>query len=111
MPPAEACTHRSPPRAPLVDDGRPRWDVADIFRLYGDTYRQSHPVSPAQHKVIDALLACRTATLGGYTERCAQCGFERSAYRSCRNRHCPKCQSLPTAQWLEARTADLLPVP
>jgi hypothetical protein len=58
---------------------RPRWEVADVFRLYGDTYRQTQDVSVAQQKVIDAIIACRTAQLGGHTERCPQCGFERYA--------------------------------
>ena len=60
-------------------DDRPRWEVADIFRLYGDTYRQRYGVSTAQQKGIDALMACRTAQLGGHAERCPQCGFERYA--------------------------------
>jgi len=68
------------------------WEVADIVRLYGDSYRQQYPVSPAQQQVLEALVACRTAQLGGHEERCRQCGFTRYAYNSCRNRHCPKCQ-------------------
>jgi transposase-like zinc-binding protein len=60
-------------------DDRPRWDVADIFRLSGDTYRQTSGVSAAQQQVIDAIIACRTAQLGGHAERCPQCGFERFA--------------------------------
>lgn len=58
---------------------RPQWEVADIFRLSGDTSRQTHEVSAAQHKVIDAIIACRTAQLGGPAERCPECGFERYA--------------------------------
>lgn len=88
-----------------------RWEVADIFRLYGETYRQTQPVSAAQDKVIEAIMACRTARLGGHAEQCPQCGFERYAYNSCRNRHCPKCQTVTKAQWVEARRADLLPTP
>ena len=108
MPAIEGCPHRgdSQPGA-----ARPSWEVADIFRLYGDTYRQTHAVSAAQQKVIDAILACRTAQLGGHAERCPQCGFERYAYSSCRNRHCPKCQTWATAQWVEAQRAELLPTP
>jgi Putative transposase/Transposase zinc-binding domain len=89
----------------------PRWEVADVVRLYGATYLQTHPVSPTQQKVLEAIAACRTAQLGGHAEQCPQCGFERYAYHSCRNRHCPKCQTLPTAQWVEERQAELLPVP
>jgi hypothetical protein len=65
----------------------------------------------SQHRVLNAIQRCRTAALGGHREWCAQCGFERYAYNSCRNRHCPKCQTLVKAQWLEARQAELLPVP
>src|SRR5688572_14548324 len=56
-------------------------------------------------------MACRTAQLGGHAEQCPQCGFERYAYNSCRNRHCPKCQTGTTANWVEARRAELLPTP
>lgn len=57
-----------------------------------------------------AITACRTPALGGHVERCGSCAFERRAYNSCRNRHCPKCQALAKARWLQARTAELLPV-
>ena len=74
MPATGGCPHRgdSPSGAE-----RPSWEVADIFRLYGDTSRQTPTVSAAQQKVIDAILACRAAQLGGHAERCPQCGFER----------------------------------
>jgi len=108
MPASSACAH---PEHRSPEPERPRWEIADIIRLYGDTYRQTHRVSPAQHKVLDALVACRTAQLGGHAEYCPQCGFARYAYSSCRNRHCPKCQTLTKARWLEDRTAELLPVP
>jgi len=81
------------------------------LRLYGDSYRQTHPVSAAQDKVIDAIVACRTAQLGGHAELSPQCGFERYAYNSCRNRHGPKCQIVTKANWVEARRAELLPTP
>ena len=89
---------------------KPRWEVADVLRLHGEDYRRSHPL-PLQHlKIMRALSACRTPALGGHLERCGSCGFERPAYNSCRNRHCPKCQSLAKARWLQARSAELLPV-
>jgi hypothetical protein len=66
-------------------------------------------VSPAQQRIIDDLIACRTARLGGHLDFCEQCGFERPAYNSCRNRHCPKCQTVTKAKWVEARRAELLP--
>ena len=89
----------------------PQWEVADIFRLYGETYRRAHPVPPSHQQVMRDLEACRTAQLGGHAERCLTCGFERYAYNSCRNRHCPKCQTFTQVQWVENRKAELLPVP
>ncbi len=89
-----------------------RWELADVLNLYGQAYRQSHPHLPPAHlKVMRAIQACRTARLGGHVERCDQCGFTRNAYNSCRNRHCPKCQSVAKAQWLKDRNTELLPVP
>lgn len=102
-----AHTHGAPQ---LRGRARPRWEVADVLRLYGDAYLHSHPQPPLHLKIMRAISACRTSVLGGHVERCGDCGFERNAYNSCRNRHCPKCQSLVKAQWLEARTAELLPV-
>jgi hypothetical protein len=60
---------------------------------------------------MGAIVACRTAELGGHVEACDNCGVARVAYNSCRNRHCPKCQGAARAQWLAARQAELLPVP
>lgn len=82
-----------------------------MVRRYGDAYRRTHPVPAAHRRVLTDLARCRTAALGGHLERCSACGFERPAYDSCRNRHCPKCQSLTKAKWLAARRAELLPVP
>jgi hypothetical protein len=87
---------------------RPRLEVADLFRRYGETYRRTHRVSPAQRRVMTAIETCRSAALGGHVEQCDACGHQRIAYNSCRNRHCPKCQSLARAQWVEARHAELL---
>jgi predicted Zn-ribbon and HTH transcriptional regulator len=89
---------------------RPRHEVADVFRVYGEAYRHTHRLPPSALRVMHAIETCRTAPLGGHLERCTDCGFERPAYNSCRNRHCPKCQSLAKAQWLAARQAELLPV-
>ena len=90
---------------------RPLLEVADIFRQYGAAFRATHSLSPEQRRVMRAIEQCRTNALGGHVDRCDACGFQRVSYNSCRNRHCPKCQSLAKAQWLEARLADLLPVP
>jgi predicted RNA-binding Zn-ribbon protein involved in translation (DUF1610 family) len=84
--------------------------VADVVRLYGDAYRHSHPVPAGSMRVLRDIERCRTAALGGHVERCGACGFERPAYDSCRNRHCPKCQSLAKARWLSDRREELLPV-
>ncbi len=96
--------------AGLTSRSRPRWEVADVLRLHGQDYRRSHPPPLSHLKIMRAITACRTPALGGHVERCGNCAFERYAYNSCRNRHCPKCQALAKARWLEARTAELLPV-
>jgi len=85
--------------------------VADIFRRYGEAYRQQHDgsLSTAQRRVMTAIEVCRTAALGGHLERCDCCNHERPCYDSCGDRHCPKCQSLARAAWVEKRTAEVLP--
>ena len=86
-------------------------EVADIFRRYGQEFRQNNYLSPEQFKIMRLIEMCRTAELGGHVETCDQCGFEQNAYNSCRNRHCPKCQTLVKEQWLNDRKAELLPCP
>lgn len=92
---------------------RPNLEVADIFRRYRETYLQEHgaSLSVAQRRVISDIEVCRTAALGGHLEQCDACGHQRICYNSCRNRHCPKCQSLARADWLEDRLAELLDTP
>ena len=92
--------------------GRPALEVADIFRAHGPAWRdaQRAHLSLAQLKVMSAITQCRTAALGGHVLRCDGCGVEQISYNSCRNRHCPKCQSSAAKRWLDARQADLLPV-
>ena len=89
---------------------RPKLEVADIFRRYGATYRERHgaSMSTAHRRVMSAIELCRTAALGGHLERCDRCGYERNAFHSCRDRHCPKCQCLARAQWIEDRQSELL---
>ncbi len=89
---------------------RPTLEVADIFRRYGNAYRAEAglSLSTAQRRVMTAIETCRTAVLGGHLEQCDTCGQQRHAYHSCRNRHCPKCQSLARAAWVEQRTAEWL---
>ena len=79
--------------------------------IVGNRGHTSHRLSSTQAKVVHAIRSCRTAALGGHYQWCAPCGFRRYAYHSCRNRHCPKCQALAKAQWLELRRRELLPAP
>ena len=92
---------------------RPAFELADVFRRHGETYEQANAghLGRVERRVIGAIVACRTALLGGHVERCDDCGLSRIAYNSCRNRHCPKCQGAARAEWLAAREAELLPVP
>jgi hypothetical protein len=85
-------------------------ELASIFARFGAAYRQSHSLPREHLRTLRAIELCRTAALGGHVEQCCQCSFTRIAYNSCRNRHCPKCQSLDRAEWVAARQADLLPV-
>jgi len=93
--------------------GRFGLEVADVFRRYGKAFLQLHgaSLSGAQHRVMTAIELCRTAALGGHVEQCNHCDHQRVAYNSCRDRHCPKCQSLARAEWLEKRESELLNVP
>jgi Putative transposase/Transposase zinc-binding domain len=90
---------------------RPALEVGDILRGHGPAYAARHPVSAAQAQVLRRLAACRTAALGGHVDTCGGCGFTRTSYNSCRDRHCPKCQAAKRAAWLEARLERLLPIP
>ena len=88
-------------------------EVADVFRHFGPAFRDQHgtSLSAARRRAMLAIESCRTAALGGHVEQCRDCGHQRVAYNSCRNRNCPKCQGLARAQWLEDRQAELLEVP
>jgi hypothetical protein len=92
---------------------RPKLEVADVFRRFGAGWRAANEahINLAQRRVMTAIETCRTAALGGHVERCEDCAHTRIAYNSCRNRHCPKCQWRAAEAWLEARKAELLPVP
>ena len=85
-------------------------EVAEIFRQYGPAYRESHRLSRDQWRVMRAIEVCRTALLGGHKDQCDHCGHVEISYNSCRNRHCPKCQTLRKEKWIEARREDLLPI-
>ena len=105
MPPSQRCKHR-------LSGSGPSLEVADIFRDHGAAWRAANAghISLNQFKVMSAIERCRTAALGGHVARCADCAHEHVAYNSCRNRHCPKCQSGAAKTWLAAREAELLPV-
>jgi len=90
---------------------RPQLEVADIFRVHGAAYREARRVSAADEAVMRHIASCRTRALGGHLDVCDACGPIRISYNSCRDRHCPKCQNLERARWLEARRDRLLPVP
>ena len=91
---------------------RPAVEVADIIREHGDAFRAKHGhwLTDGQRQALRDLAVCRTAALGGHIQRCGDCGHERPAYNSCRNRHCPKCQAASRAQWLQREAQLLLPV-
>src|SRR5713101_380979 len=99
------------PRGTAAAVARPRLELAEIVRHDVDDDRRTHRLTSVQHRALRAIAACRTATLGGHRETCDRCGTVRLAYNSCRNRHCPKCQTLTKERWLSARRADLLPIP
>src|SRR6266849_8767554 len=90
----------------------PALELADIFRIHGPAYIEAFgpSLSAGQKKALSDIAVCRTAALGGHVEQCDRCGHRTIAYCSCRNRHCPKCQSATRAAWLEQRAAELLPV-
>jgi hypothetical protein len=80
-----------------------------VFRAHGEAFRRSHRLSEEQLKVMRAIERCRTEALGGHLDVCDRCAHKRPAYNSCRNRHCPKCQGLAQAQWIEDRQQRILP--
>ena len=86
-------------------------EVADVFRRYGIEYRNNKALSTQQYKVMKRIELCRTAALGGHVEACDHCGHTQNAYNSCRDRHCPKCQTMVKEKWLNDRKAELLPCP
>jgi len=89
----------------------PRGGLAEVLRRHGPAYLAAHPLSAAKAKVWRAILACRTAALGGHVQTCQECGTTRLVYHSCRNRHCPRCQTRAKEAWLAARQREVLPVP
>jgi hypothetical protein len=86
-------------------------ELARIFARHGAAFGAAHRLAPVQYRAMRAIAACRTEALGGHLAQCDACGAQRYTYHSCRNRHCPKCQTLAKERWLAARRAELLPVP
>ena len=85
-------------------------ELQDIFNIHGHEYRANHNLSLVQHKAMNGITNCRTATLGGHVDTCQSCGYSKPSYNSCRNRHCPKCQSLAKEKWIEQQKYNLLNV-
>lgn len=85
-------------------------EVQDIFAAFGEEYRSHHKLPVSHLKAMSAIEHCRTAKLGGHVDICDECGAARISYNSCRNRHCPKCQTLTKERWIDARKSDLLNV-
>lgn len=90
--------------------GRPRFDIADIVRGHRAALEARQDLTTAQRRVLSAIARCRTIALGGHLDVCRSCGYQKPAYNSCRNRHCPKCQALAQERWIDARSERLLPV-
>jgi len=90
--------------------GAPRAERPELAQILTEHAGKLPHLSNDQARVVSALIACRTAVLGGHRQRCDHCGRENPVYNSCRNRHCPKCQSLDQALWVEAQVQDLLPI-
>ena len=88
----------------------PALELAGIFRQHGPAYRRAHALPWQQSRLMQAIENCRTPVLGGSVEWCPRCQHSHVRYRSCRNRHCPKCQGLARARWIHQRNAELLPV-
>ncbi|MCL2826989.1 MAG: IS91 family transposase [Eggerthellaceae bacterium] len=86
-------------------------ELQDVLASCWDGYAKAHGVSYAQDKAAHAIMSCRTAALGGHADVCDGCGHVRVSYNSCRNRHCPKCQSVRREQWVGSRVGDLLEAP
>lgn len=88
-----------------------RLELAQVLRAHGAAYLQAHPIAAVQRRAMAAIETCRTAALGGHARQCDRCGAIEVSYNSCRNRHCPKCQTLAKERWVAARAAELMPVP
>ena len=107
-----SCDQTCPCRSKSESESQqpPQYEVADIFNLYGDEYRNNNTLTTDQLNVMYAIEHCRTAEYGFHADICDNCGHIEKAYNSCRNRHCPKCQGIAKRKWVDARIDELLPV-
>ena len=83
-------------------------EVQDVFLMHGELYRQNHKLPSHILKTMFAIERCRTSALGGHMDVCDDCGYTRISYNSCRNRHCPKCQTLAKERWVDTQKSNLL---
>lgn len=93
-----------------MENKRHKKELADILSKYKEEYCKKYSLCPEQYKAYEAITNCRTAEMGGHVKYCEQCGYTQQAYNSCRNRHCPKCQYIKQAQWVDKLKASLIPV-
>jgi len=94
-----------------VTESRPRFEVAQILRDHAEAFLSRYPVPPVQRRAMRAMVACRTAALGGHLDRCTHCDYTQPSYNSCRHRACPKCQGQRQREWIARQTERALPVP
>ena len=93
-----------------MENKRQSVELADILASHAESFLQSHNLCPIQQKAFEDIRRCRTSALGGHNFLCDNCGHLRPEYNSCRNRHCPKCQFVKKAQWVDKLAANLPPV-
>ncbi len=92
-----------------VENKKHTHELAHILAQFGEQYNKQYNSCFEQQKAMRAIISCRTSTMGGHTARCNNCGFEKHAYNSCRNKHCPKCQFIKQEQWVDKLKGRLLP--
>jgi hypothetical protein len=101
----------SPNKASSIDGSVEKYEVADIFKVYGERYLETHNMPYSHQEIMKDIITCRTEFLGGHQQKCDSCETEWYTWNSCGNRHCPKCQAMKKEEWLQERKRELLPVP
>ena len=86
-------------------------EIQDIFAAHMTSYMESHPLNFVQQKAAQSIMDCRTAALGAHIDTCDNCGYTKISYNSCRNRHCPKCQTTAKEKWIDKQRQNLLDIP